>query len=197
MVNVLSVKMEIGDMQNELLLMKDQLNTGTTRFNSYLDRPGGTPVHLPDTLEAGILPAGLLIISDSMNRNNPQVKMLESEEKSYEAARKKAVRMGYPMIGIGLNYALIDKRNGVPPSMNGRDMIMPMATLTLPVYRKKYNSMIREAELNKTAANDALKNTKNDLDVRFSENLALYRDAEEGSACTQSRPALHRRRWIC
>ena len=32
-------------------------------------------------------------------------------------------------------------------SMGGRDMIMPMVTLTLPIYRKRYKAMQKEAEL--------------------------------------------------
>ena len=33
------------------------------------------------------------------------------------------------------------------PDMNGKDMIMPMVVLTLPIYRKKYTAMQKEADL--------------------------------------------------
>ena len=35
--------------------------------------------------------------------------------------------------------------------MNGKDMIMPMVTVTLPIYRKKYKAMQTEADFLKSA----------------------------------------------
>ena len=45
------------------------------------------------------------------------------------------------MVGIGLNYSLISKSEMSASSMNGKDMMMPMVTVTFPIYRKKYNAM--------------------------------------------------------
>ena len=79
--------------------------------------------------------------------------MLNYEKQSIEARKKMVTRMGYPMVGLGLNYSLISKSQLPmgPLSMNGKDMIMPMVVFTLPVYRKKYNAMQSEAEFMKEA----------------------------------------------
>ncbi len=77
--------------------------------------------------------------------------MLEFEKQSLEARKKMVTAMGYPMVGLGLNYSLIGKNEMSTSSMNGKDMIMPMVTVTLPIYRKKYNAMNNEADLLKTA----------------------------------------------
>ena len=77
--------------------------------------------------------------------------MLTYEQQSLDARKKMVTRMGYPMIGLGVNYSVISKRRCQPHRMNGKDMIMPMATVTLPIYRKKYNAMKNEADLLKTA----------------------------------------------
>ena len=49
-------------------------------------------------------------------------------------------------LGLGLNYSLINKNEMSTSAMNGKDMIMPMVTVTLPIYRKKYNAMQTEAD---------------------------------------------------
>ncbi len=54
--------------------------------------------------------------------------------------------MGYPMIGLGVNYSVINKNEMSTSAMNGKDMIMPMVTVTLPIYRKKYKAMQTEAD---------------------------------------------------
>jgi outer membrane protein TolC len=62
--------------------------------------------------------------------------------------------------------------------MNGKDMIMPMLTLKLPIYRKKYNASVKEAELLETSANEQLNNVENMLYMEYSEYLFALKDAE-------------------
>ena len=88
--------------------------------------------------------------------------------------------MGYPMLGLGLNYSLISKTQFPmgSPSMNGKDMIMPMVVFTLPVYRKKYNAMQNEAELMKTATSQNYQATSNSLQAEYYQAVQLYQDAQ-------------------
>ncbi len=51
------------------------------------------------------------------------------------------------MIGIGLQYSLVNKvadPMGMP-DMNGKDMVMPMLKISLPLFRRKYNAQQRES----------------------------------------------------
>jgi outer membrane protein TolC len=87
-------------------------------------------------------------------------------------------KMGYPMVGVGLNYTLINKNEMSASPMNGEDMIMPMIKVTLPIYRKKYKSMQKEAELLKTATEQGIQATVNSLQTEYYEAVQAYRDAE-------------------
>jgi outer membrane protein TolC len=57
-------------------------------------------------------------------------------------------------------------------------MIMPMATLTLPIYRKKYNAMKSETEFLKTANKENYKATANSLHADYYEAIQLFQDAQ-------------------
>ena len=106
--------------------------------------------------------------------------MLDFEKQSLQARKKMVTRMGYPMVGLGLNYSLISKTQfpmGLP-SMNGKDMIMPMLVVTLPIYRKKYNSMIDESELLKTATSQNYENTANSLRAEYYQAVQLFQDSK-------------------
>jgi outer membrane protein TolC len=106
--------------------------------------------------------------------------MLEYEKQSLEARKKMVSHMGYPMMGVGLNYSIISKTQfpmGMP-SMNGKDMIMPMVVFTLPIYRKKYTAMQNEAELMKTAASENYQATANSLQTEYYQAIQLYQDAK-------------------
>jgi outer membrane protein TolC len=86
--------------------------------------------------------------------------------------------MGYPMVGLGLNYSLIKTNpEAMAPDMNGVDMIMPMVTVTLPIYRKKYKAMQEEVRLQKVATQQNYQATTNALQTEYYEATQLYQDA--------------------
>jgi len=62
--------------------------------------------------------------------------------------------------------------------MNGQSMIMPMLTVTLPIYRKKYNAMQTETKFMKTASEQNYKATANALQSEYYEAMQLYSDAQ-------------------
>jgi outer membrane protein TolC len=57
-------------------------------------------------------------------------------------------------------------------------MIMPMVTVTLPIYRKKYNAMQTEADLLGTAASLNYQATSNSLQTEYYQAVQLYFDAQ-------------------
>jgi len=176
--DIYRIQIEIGDLENNIAWSKNQQNTIIARFNSYLNRPVQSPVSLPDTLQTINTDISLLAVSDSMLANNPMLGMLQYEQQSLEARKKMISRMGYPMVGLGLNYSLINKSGMSTSAMNGQDMIMPMVTVSLPIYRKKYKAMKTEADLMKSATEQGYKATANSLQTDYYEAVQLYQDAK-------------------
>jgi len=172
------IQIEVGDLENNIALLKNQQNTLVAQFNSYLNRPVISPVSLPDTLLSDTLEIPLLAVSDSILTNNPMLGMLLYEQQSLDSRKKMATKMGYPMIGLGLNYSVINKNEMSTSSMNGKDMIMPMVTLTLPIYRKKYKAMQTEADLLKDATAQNYTASANSLKTEYYQAVQLYQDAQ-------------------
>jgi outer membrane protein TolC len=175
--DIYTVQIEKGDLQNNIELLKTRQSTITARFNAFLNRPLPHPVFLNDTIIADSV--NLSMIADSIPTNNPMLSMIEFEKQSIEARQKMVKRMGYPMLGVGVNYSLVSKTD-IPmgaPEMNGKDMIMPMVAVTLPIYRKKYNAMQNESEFMKNASLQNYQNTSNSLQVEYNEAKELYSDS--------------------
>ena len=175
--DVYRIQIEIGDLQNNIELSKNQWNTLSAQFNSYLNRPPNAIVTLPDTLIADNFQPSLLTLSDSV-KNNPMLGMLQYEQQSLEARKQMVTKMGYPMIGLGLNYSVINKSEMSTSPMNGKDMMMPMVKATLPIYRKKYRAMISEADFLKSANEQNYKATANAIQTDYYQALQLYLDAQ-------------------
>ncbi len=178
--DIYRIEIETGDLENNISLLKNQRSTIMTQFNSYLNRPVSTPVFTYEKISMDSLELSLAAVSDSMLANNPMLSMLNYENQSLEARKKMVKQMGYPMVGLGLNYSLISKSGMAlgSPDMNGKDMIMPMVTVTLPIYRKKYNAMVNEAELLKTATSQNYQAASNSLQNEYYQAVTLYQDAK-------------------
>jgi outer membrane protein TolC len=172
------IQIEIGDLENNIALLRNQQSTIIARFNSYLNRPVQSAVVVIDTLKPDTLSVSLFAVSDSMLRYNPMLGMLQYEQKSLDARKKMVARMGYPMVGLGLNYSLINKSEMSTSPMNGKDMIMPMVSLTIPINRKKYKAMRTEADLLKTATIQNYTATANSLQTEYYQAIQLYQDAQ-------------------
>jgi outer membrane protein TolC len=173
------IQIEIAELKNNIALLKNQQNTIVARFNSFLNRPVQSPVAVSDTLKPDALNIPLLAVSDSMLLNNPMLGMLNYEKKSLEARKVMVTKMGYPMVGLGVNYSLINKNPMATTSaMNGKDMVMPMLAVTLPIYRKKYKAMIDEAELLKTATVQGIQAAANSLQAEYYVAVQNYLDAQ-------------------
>ena len=176
--DVLRIKMEILEQQNKLELLKDQRLTTEIAFNSLLNRDQNISVTIGDSLAIEPLPSKKLAIADSILTNNPMLMMLNSEVSSYEMMEQKAQRMGLPMLGVGLNYMVNQKREGNTFMMNGNDMIMPMVSVTIPIYRKKYDAMQKEAQLMQEAAKQQTISLQNNLKVQYRSFIQNLDDAE-------------------
>ena len=117
---------DIIQLENSKYLLESQLKTSKVKFNSYLNRPTESTVTLPPVMETVIVAIDTNSALDTVLLHNPMLAMAEYERKSLEAREKMSDRMGYPMIGLGIDYSVIGKSNMSESEMNGKDMLMPM-----------------------------------------------------------------------
>lgn len=175
--DVYRVQIETGDVQNDLATLKTEEQVVTARFNTLLNRPLTASVSVPEQMPAEPLQLKYLTVTDSMLLSNPMLTMLKYEQQSLSARTKMQKQMGLPMVGVGVNYSLINKSSMSTSAMNGQDMIMPMVTMTLPIYRNKYKAMQAESKLLKAASEQSYQATQNALLTEYYEALKLYDDA--------------------
>lgn len=191
--DVYRIQIEISDLENSIALLKNEEQVIRSRFNSLLNRSLTLPVLVSDSLSVEPLNISYLSVSDSMFTENPMLTMLKYDQQSIEARKKMQKQMGLPMIGVGLNYALIRKSEMSTSPMNGKDMIMPMFTVTLPIYRKKYAAMQTESTLLKTASENNYQASINALKTEYYEALQLYFDAQRRMKLYENQSQLTRK----
>ena len=152
-----------------------------------MNRPAHHEVILPDSLTQ--IPFSLDIASamDQITEQNPMLGMLVEKGEAFKAKAEMDKKMSYPMIGVGLQYMMIGKRKPMGmgmgmdelpiTSMNGKDMIMPMVSLTIPIYRGKYRAQQQESKYWWQASRDEYDNTRNSLEAELYQSKHLLDNA--------------------
>mgnify|MGYP000414491358 CR=1 FL=1 len=114
-------------------------------MDKLLNRGEFEPVSISETLEIDML--SFDNGKDSLLVDHPLLNSLELKVKAVEASERAAIKQGFPKIGLGLDYVMVDKRTDMVVPDNGKDVLMPMVTLSLPIFRKKYKAAVKEAQL--------------------------------------------------
>ena len=190
MSDVLRIRMEIRELENRLARLNDDWIPLQAEFNQLLNRNRNEQVAIADTLAGTALPMEQLALLDSITQNNPMLKMLDAEEAAYEAQMKMARLEGRPMLGAGVNYMPFSPRTENGMSMGGKDMVMPMVSITIPICRKKYDAIYKEAELKQQATQFRRENTVNQLATQWSQFIRDLEDAVRRTTLYRDQTAL-------
>lgn len=171
------IQIEIGDLENEIILLKSNFETISVRFNGYLNRTSASSLTLPEEIVFDEQLNKIGEYSESLVTDNPMLTMLNYDQKALEAREKMIKQMSYPMLGLGIDYSIINKSDMSASPMNGKDMIMPMVKVTLPVFRKKYKAMRSETMHLKKASELSYIAAVNGLRTEYYEAEKLLDDA--------------------
>lgn len=143
MVDVIRIDIMIDQVTSEIRILERQRRSLESVFNTLLGGDSEQPVVVPDTLL--LPPVSGDVWQDSLI-NNPRLAVEEKLADAAQAGERAARKEGMPMLGLGFNYIVIDPMPGMDHPGNGRDAYMPMFSVSLPVYRKKYKAAVKEAE---------------------------------------------------
>ena len=161
------LKEQTESLETQLTLQKQQ-------FNITMHRQPNAALSLPDSIPLRQMPT---FNWTEIERNNPKLAQYSAIQKAFKSQEEQTRAKGMPMIGVGLQYMLNGKVDmPMMPNMNGKDMVMPMVSVTIPVYRKKITSAIRSAQL---MARSAAYNYQSQLDALQSTYLSIEQRADD------------------
>jgi cobalt-zinc-cadmium efflux system outer membrane protein len=180
-VDVLRVEMEIADLENQLALLRDNFFTMQVGFNNLLNVDYQRTVSLPDSLVNTDIDLTREAIRDSIRNGNHQVLQMEFMEASFEKQEIVAKKMGKPNLMLGLDYVVMGKSSNpmTNPSESGKDAIVfPVVGISIPLYRQKYTSMVKETVLMQESTESGKLDKINVLETTFEKANKDYKDAD-------------------
>lgn len=116
---------------------------------------------------------------DSALVNNP--KLLANRQKQEGAALRIELSelQQRPSFGFGLDYAFVSERTDINVEDNGKDILMPMLSVSLPIFGKKNKALKKEAELNNESLAQRKIGLENEIKNDWTKADFLERSAEK------------------
>lgn len=187
--DVLRLQVQIKALESDLKQLEVDKRPLLVRFNQLLSRDKNEPVNIETDVYTLNDMGWEITMLEQILQTNPMLLMLEKEGLAYQKQGEMAKLEGKPMFGLGVNYMILSSRPemGVPGGMNGMDympagmgnnMVMPMATVSLPIYRRKYKAMQAESKLYWEANERKKEDLERNLETEFEAILASFKDAE-------------------
>lgn len=173
-VDVLRVEMELADIKNNLLLLQDEFEAQKVLFNNLLNVESDREIEVSDTLLLNVQVNKEALLDSVLNKNHSLAR-LDFERESLVYKEYEARKSGMPSFSIGVDYSAIGTSNG---AYNGTDALaFPKLGVSVPLYRNKYQSMIKETQLLMKAKESEKEKRINELESIFEKAWVNYQDA--------------------
>ena len=150
--DVLTVRIKIEELNQQIQVLEEQKLANTATINEAINNPFNSAIQI-DTTQISIAEIEYNIeqFRKNIQANHPLIKQLNWNIETSNKALVLNALDGKPSFGVGLDYGLVNGRTDAFPVNNGRDILIPKAMVSIPIYRKKYAAKKEEESLKQQA----------------------------------------------
>lgn len=172
--DVVKAQVELGKMENELRSLEDSRRPIQARLNALLNRP--SEAALPPPVE--IAPVPFEPATENLLRqaslSNPEIQALDLRLQKSQHQLSLAQQQKYPDFSLGLNWMDANEKM----MEDARDEWIASVEMNLPVYRKRIEAGVREAESGIRELASLRQELRNRISADLEDQLYKYRNAQ-------------------
>lgn len=160
-VDVLRLQIRQNELQEQKEVLMQEFLSERSVFNNLLNREEALEIDMVDRL----------FIDDEFAQVTVELGLhpeLEKYDRLYESVAQSEIlnqKEANPNLGFGLDYIPVAKRAGMTFSDNGKDILMPMVSLSIPIFNNKYKSRSLQNELRLEEINTQKSSRRNLLET--------------------------------
>lgn len=192
-VDVLRLQMRENELRQLKQILEQQYLVEQTTINKLLNRDKLTLIEAIELLK---LPDEAIEINTDQLALHPELLKYDKLYESVEQSELLNQKEGSPMVGFGLDYINVEKRPDMDFSDNGKDIVMPMVSVSIPIFNHKNTSKTKQYALQQQEIVAQKQERQNALETRLdkavkerisarisyetqAKNLKQAKDAEE------------------
>lgn len=143
-VDVLKLQIRQNELQQQKEVLEQSYLAEQAVFNNLLNRDESIAVEVVDEMD---IPVDDPIFNKEDLGLNPELLKYDQLYESVTQSELLNQKENAPSFGIGLDYIPVSERTDMAMSDNGKDIVMPMVTFSIPIFNNKFKSVTKQNEL--------------------------------------------------
>lgn len=143
-VDVLRLQIRQNELQQQMAVLQEEHDAERAKFNQLLSRED---LYALVTTEALSIPEADPELSKEGLQLNPELVKYDKLYASVAQSELVNQKESAPMLGFGLDYIPVQKRPDMAFNDNGKDIVMPMLSLSIPLFNNKFSSVTKQNQL--------------------------------------------------
>tara|TARA_R110002073_G_scaffold220418_1_gene380558 strand:- start:42591 stop:43826 length:1236 start_codon:yes stop_codon:yes gene_type:complete len=143
-VDVLRLQMRQNETAQSLQVLEQQYIAEQTVLNKLLNRNKNETITVMSNL---MLPADDKLLLEEDFILHPELVKYDKLYQSIEQSELLNQKENKPMVGFGVDYIAVSEMSNPMLSDNGKDVLMPMVSVSIPLFNKKYKSQTKQNQL--------------------------------------------------
>jgi len=176
--DVIRLQIEIEKLTDHLRSLEDRRRPLTARLNAALNRPTNGDLPWPREIPDHRLDATDEELLALLERENPTLRALQKQIEQQRLSTKLARKAYYPQVTVGVDWIATGEASMPDTPGSGDDPVIGSLTLSIPLWREKYDAGVREALALRHAAAKERLSAANGLIAEAQSVLYHYRDAD-------------------
>lgn len=180
--NLIKVQVELGTLEDKLRELRDLRAPLASRLNSLLNRSSGEQIEITESALEKATPLVTSIeleqaaLEARLDSANPDLLFLEALHEAKERGVLLAHKNFYPDFGVGADYVFVGDRD-MAGSESGDDALVAMFSVTLPLYRTKYEAGLSQAKKERRSIEEQKKAKSFELTSALAKSLFDVKDS--------------------
>ena len=163
-VDVLRLQMRQNQLRERFENFDEEFKAEQATFNALLNTRPGAAVEVYDSLA---VPQEDPVQLPEVPQVHPELLRFDKLYESVGEAEKMNRKEALPDLGFGLDYVAVGEATAMQAPDSGKDILMPMVSITVPIFGNKYKSVTRQNELKQRELNAQRENRHNELVSRL------------------------------
>ncbi len=176
--DVLRIQLKLQELNQELNVIENQKINYSAVINRLTNQDEDQIIIPSDSLnQPAILNFNMDEYRNKIQNNHPLMLKINHQIEASKQQQTVNSNVNKPIIGVGVDYSLVNPRTDANPINNGQDILIPKVKVSIPLYRKSYKAR----NLQEEKYQEALTYQKETLEDKMISLLLQYKSSYDNA----------------
>jgi len=166
------IRVQKNELHSKMFQNYNELESLIKNFKRLLQRDINEMISISDSLNVTDILIGKTAID-----NHPSLEKIDQFNEVLEYENELIAKENTPTIGLGLDYIIVNKIDNIDIVDNGKDIILPTISLSIPIFNKDYKSRSNQVKIKQNLVISEKINQKRLLEMALEDALLSFNNS--------------------